>query len=316
MPITIFEVSSSRKTKTGKGPTAVVNYFVSGTDDEREVRLAVLAFSPSTYEGVLVLLSTSQEHMGGGVWSATAEYGTGEQQSSADPSEGGNGGAGGGGGGGNSNDGHNPGEASPIGPHVSVSIRSRQEHITQALFTTTSQNAGETRPDPDNKGAIGVDRNGVSGCDIDVPEITWTETWTFNPDFITFGYVRRLAYMHGRVNSEKFRGFEAGEVKFLGADIPELDDMGRQKVTFHFHAEFNNAECQLSESLVVNKEGHDYLEVEYEPDASDEVNLGVKIRAARVHVVGRPDASLSYGSMIMTTWHNKVSFLHLGIGGQ
>ena len=302
MALEIYESAQSRETRTGRSPSARVMYFLRGTEDEREVRLLVLATAPVTYEGVLVRMSTEQKHLGGGVWTAWADYGLGEKQATTNPGAGGSGS-------GDSGDSFQQGPGDPIGSHVRVSVGGRQQHITQSLYTAErAQKTTDTRALPNHKGTIGYSRHGVAGCDIPVPHLTWSETWSFDPRFITWFYVQQLRNLYGRVNNSQFRNFANGEVMFIGAEI-EHKQTELTNIVFNFHAEENIGPYQLTpEFNPVNKDGHEYLWVEYE-DSKDASNPLMVPRAVHVEVVGRPGLEDGVGFP-----SNEDNFLKLGIG--
>ena len=71
---------------------------------------------------------------------------------------------------------------------------------------------------PDFGGAIGVDNDGnVNGVDITMPVMHFSETHFFKASCVTTTFKKRLAGLTGTINKSAFRGFQAGEVLFLGA---------------------------------------------------------------------------------------------------
>lgn len=92
-------------------------------------------------------------------------------------------------------------------------------------------------------GAIGVDGNGVQGVDVVVPALTWTETYDVKSTYVTSSYIRNVAGLTGTVNNASFRGFEAGEVLFLGASGSQEWDQekgdGPWTLSFKFSASKN-----------------------------------------------------------------------------
>jgi hypothetical protein len=53
--------------------------------------------------------------------------------------------------------------------------------------------------------------------DIDTAVSTFSETVYFYPWFLTTNYIAFLSRAYGCMNNSPFRGFEPGEVRFLGA---------------------------------------------------------------------------------------------------
>lgn len=70
---------------------------------------------------------------------------------------------------------------------------------------------------PDFKGVVGWDGQNIQGTDVVVPTYNWTETHRFLPVDVPLQYKLDLARTTGKTNSNPFRGFEEGEVLFLGA---------------------------------------------------------------------------------------------------
>lgn len=303
----IYETAQSRSSKTGKGASLRVMMLAGQTDDERAIRLLVREFAPLTFEGALVRLNTDQQPLGNGLWTCSADYGIGEFQSDKNPGEGGTGSGG-------SNDSNQPAPGDPIGPHVNISIAGRTQHVTQALRSTAAKRTADSREIPDYKGAIGVTKQGIEGCDIIVPELKWSETWTFNPAYLTWAYVGDLEGLIGRTNNATFRSFEAGEVKFLGGEI-STDDSDKGKVVFNFHKESNIDVTLTPEFNTIAKDGHQYLEVEYEQKDFPLVGaIGNIPRVVRVHEVGRPGLMTDGSDGTDPRPTNQADFKLIGIG--
>lgn len=297
--IDFWELMSSRHTRSGRDASAVLVYFVRGTIDEPVVRTTMLANVPPVY-GDLVLQSLECEPVGYGMWHVSAYYGLAPTVSTTNPGVDPGGGSSGG---------TEPGPSDALGAAIVVSIGHRTQHITQSLYTADkAQRSADTRPLPDFKGAIGVSRDGVEGCDIIVPELTWQEEWSFVDAYITWAYAQRLYELVGRVNHAKFRSFEPGEVMFLGAQL-DRPTSGIRKITYSFRAERNVTNFKLTpEFNSVNKEGHQYLWVSYEDDVSGDNLLRIP-RAVYVEEVGRPG-----GMVVGPDNTNKANFALLGIG--
>ncbi len=166
-------------------------------------------------------------------------------------------------------------------------------HITQSLEVTDSDAVDGV---PDHFNVIGGSADGVDGLDIQVPALEWTENHQLAPDAVTHAYVRFLARMTGRTNDDTFRGYEAGEVLFRGA---QGNKRGEElwTVNYHFAASENRDGLEIGD-LRVNKPGWGYLDVRYEwtEDAAAKI-LVPKPIVALVHRV-----------------HYEFDFSTLGIG--
>ena len=159
------------------------------------------------------------------------------------------------------------------------------QHITQAY--------GEARYGtgaPDQKGAVGVDESSVKGVDVVVPQLQWQETYDVPNAYVTSAWIRGVAGLTGTTNDAPFRGFEAGEVLFVGCTgQQEWDDQrGRApwQLSFRFVAEKNVTNQTIGDITGVAKKGHEYLWVRYE-EASESNTLIKKPKHVYVNKVYR-----------------------------
>ena len=124
----------------------------------------------------------------------------------------------------------------------------------------------------DMQKAIGVDGNGVNGVDVVVPQLQWQEQYDVPNAYITATYARGLARMTGTTNNASFRGFEAGEVLFMGCSgSQEWDDQkgkGPWSLTYRFVASPNITNETIGTITGIEKKGHEYLWVRYEDSVS------------------------------------------------
>jgi hypothetical protein len=148
---------------------------------------------------------------------------------------------------------------------------------------------------PDQQKAIGVDGNGVNGVDIVVPALQWQEQYDVPNAYITAAYVRGLAGLTGTTNNAAFRGFEAGEVLFVGCSgSQEWDDekgKGPWSLSYRFVASKNVTGETIGSISGIEKKGHEYLWVRYE-DAESSNTLIKQPKAVYVSKVYK-DADFS-----------------------
>lgn len=135
-------------------------------------------------------------------------------------------------------------------------------HLNHSLKTVSKS------PDdaPDFNGAIEVDNEGnVNGVDVTMPTLNFTETHTLNGIRVTTGYKKTLAALTGTVNSSAFRGFEAGEVLFLGASGSKRSKKisAPWEITYRFAVSPNKKSLKLGKLEVSDKKGWNYLWVRY-----------------------------------------------------
>jgi hypothetical protein len=147
-------------------------------------------------------------------------------------------------------------------------------------------------------GAICVDGTSVQGVDIIVPQLTWTETYDVPAQYVTTAYIKKVSTLTGTVNDADFRGFESGEVLFLGASGSQQWDEdkgdGPWSLSYKFVANANQGEGKTFPAITIGsiegieKDGHDYLWVKYEDRLSQNSVLKLP-KAVYVNRVYRRD---------------------------
>jgi hypothetical protein len=154
-------------------------------------------------------------------------------------------------------------------------------HMTQAIPSVTSVTGENRFPStaPDQKGAIGVDGERVIGVDVVTPSLTWTESYDVPSTYVTAAYIKTLAELTGTVNSAAFKSFAAGEVLFVGCSGSQEWDSekgdGPWNLSYKFTASGNCGPGQTYPALTlgdvtgVEKDGHDFLWITYEPKVDD-----------------------------------------------
>lgn len=267
MALTWIEDGDSRQaTIVRKGRKAASSYQKSykifGTADDTEVHTEVSAAIMTTgrywqYPGIpgmqLMAESYSVSYLGDNAWQVTISY---------------------------TKDGAEDG-TSPLKRARSFDTTGGTQHITQAESETIFGGG------PSFGNAIAVDDNGVNGVDIVVPQLQWTETYDVPNAYVTDTYIKAVATQTGRTNNASFRGFDAGEVLFIGCSgSQEWDDekgRGPWSLSYRFVAS-PNVTGQPVGTLSVNKKGHEYLWVRYE-SASESNQLIKKPKYAYVNKV-------------------------------
>ena len=119
---------------------------------------------------------------------------------------------------------------------------------------------------PDFAGAIEVDNEGnVNGVDVTMPVLNFTETHTLAGSRVSTSYKKIIAGLTGTVNRSGFRGFERGEVLFLGASGTKRSKKSSApwEITYRFAVSPNQAGLQVGDIKVARKYGWDYLWVRY-----------------------------------------------------
>ncbi len=119
---------------------------------------------------------------------------------------------------------------------------------------------------PDFGGAIGVDAEGnVEGVDVQMPTFSFQETHTLAGTVVTDDWKKKVAGITGTLNSSSFRGFEAGEVLFLGASGSKRSrkKSAKWEITFRFSVSPSRTGLKVGDLTVTKKRGWDYLWVTY-----------------------------------------------------
>lgn len=290
MSITVMERSNSRPLVVDpKAMSATREYWVKSDDiqaDASEINDAIAVVSPNVYLG-LVKKKISSDPQGAGFWYGTVDYGTiegreleGQQGSGNAPTP------------------EEYQDSDKLGGEFSFTTSGGTQHINQSLrtmeYARRGSETGASGPLPPNyKGAIGVSKSGVAGCDIIVPKFEITITRRIS--FIDHVYVKGLVACTGCVNVARWNTYNAGEVLFLGAE-GRFDGDGRQDqswlVTFKLAISKNEAgivivpntmpivqppEIQFDNSLTIQvKEGWDYLWVGFAESADADSGLTVQ----------------------------------------
>ena len=155
------------------------------------------------------------------------------------------------------------------------------QHIKQALATVGSYAPSGQVP-PDFRGAIGVTRSSVEGVDIQVPVYQFAETHYLPVEIVTPQYKALLFALTGSVCSAPFKGFQAGEVLFLGAS-GSLRGQADWEIGYKFAASPNVSNLTVGDITGIVKRGWDFLWVLYE-EAEDESAKALVKRPRAVYV--------------------------------
>ncbi|MCL2645449.1 MAG: hypothetical protein FWD61_00420 [Phycisphaerales bacterium] len=239
MATVVTEKFESRQATMGDNESVELAYNIAGSDDDAEVRAALVATSPVWFCN-LIRQSATVEPVGEKLWEGRVRYGMWQKQP-------------------------------PAGESVfSFDTGGGMQHITQSRQTVGRypNNA------PDFGGAIGVTHDAVEGVDISIPIYQFSETHYFPAAVVTWPYRGQLFYLTGKVNSASFRGCAAGECLFLGASGSRRTQGqsifdGDWEISFKFAASPNATGLRVGTISGINKRGWEYMWVRYQ-DAEDE----------------------------------------------
>jgi hypothetical protein len=293
MALTWIEDGDSRQAtivRRGKKATSTMtkSYKLFGTADDVEVHAAVnqqistLGYGwqyPGVSDAQLWAESYSIAFLGDNAWQVTINY----EKTGAEPST-----------------------PDPLKRSRSFDTTGGTQHITQANQIGTRELDFATEGEgtvpvferrypstaPDQSGAIGVDANGVNGIDVVTPQLQWQETYDVPNAYVTSSYIRGVAGITGSTNSAAFRGFQAGEVLFVGCSgSQEWDDQkgrGPWTLSYRFIASKNVTGQTIGTISGIVKKGHEYLWVRYEEsiDSSELVKKPKYVYVNKVYKEG------------------------------
>lgn len=235
----VTELFHGRSETIAEKSSVEVHYVVTEAASESDVRSAALSGTPLDYYGLPRKSVELSERINETTWKVSVRY---EKADSEPPPE------------------------TPE-PVTSFDSTGGTQHITQSLATV-----GRHGPSASDQlgGAIGYDGENVNGVDIAVPVWNWSETHYLQ-------VINSAAYygLTGKVNADVFRGFQPGEVLFLGASGSKRGD-GLWEITFKFAASPNKTALTVGEITDIAKKGWEYLWVQYGDDVDDTAKLRIK----------------------------------------
>jgi len=299
----ITELTNSRELQ---GTSRFVwRYQVSGTSVIDDVASLVILTAPTHYGFWRLqwyLKTIVPDPMGGGVWNVEVPYGVGDfpllrPDSLPDgtkdrPADGG----------------HNTDD--PLGREWSMDFGQGTRLLTKSRETlggnrlTTAAERVSTPflwapiPAQFNGAVIGYNPESGDVSGVEIPSGTMRLTYSFKVSVLTMDYVKKVrSYCSPEpfVNSEAFLGYEAGEVKFIGATIQWSQAMGFQ-IRFEFEVGKNRYGVSIDDSFpTVDIKAWHYLDVTYRTFLNPAGPTGVAYKAVERYVIHRvlPEGDLN-----------------------
>ena len=129
--------------------------------------------------------------------------------------------------------------------HVNHAISQRRVFGTLQAGTAVNWN-----------GKLGDDMQ-VQGVDIPSAQLRETYSKTMSKSRLTTAFKRKVARLTGRVNSKPFKGWEAGEVMFLGASCSGSGS--KLVVSFNFAIQENESSVEIAGIQAGKKQGWEYV---------------------------------------------------------
>lgn len=263
MPVLVYERRLSREAQVAVDPASnqlTLEYIAVGSDNDAEVRAAVVNTIPFTYEN-LYRDNFKITPLGNGFWEVKCSY------TRFIPKL--------------------PGEFSR-----SFDTSGGTHHINVSKETVRKKNwDGDDADAPDFLGAIGVNGDSVEGCDITIPVFAYQETHIFPNARITQAYIEILYAATGCTNSAAWRTFGAGVLLFLGVQGAQRGSLRDPwELTFKFAASPTKSVNVGQSGNVITKEGWNYLWTRF----ADAVDQNTLVRQPRYSYVERVYDSYSF----------------------
>lgn len=253
MPITVEEAFDSRRSGSGQSASAELLYIVRGTDDDLAARAALVAEAPAQYDGMPLRAVNIEPGEAPLMWKGEARYASLSADFGGPPE---------------------------TGTSVfAFDTGGGAQHITQSKETVIAHaSPGSSGGAPDFGGAIGVTSDSVEGVDIVVPVYQFAETHYLPDAQVTPAFRGALFALTGRVNNAPFKGFNAGEVLFLGASGSKRGTGAGSdwEIAFRFAASPNAANITVGDIVNISKKGWEYLWVRYGDDLDATADALVK----------------------------------------
>ena len=146
-------------------------------------------------------------------------------------------------------------------PQISFSCRPKtviKKTAIGRISVTLAPGITEAKvPEIIGKLGINVDENAnAQGCEVDTGEIVVTITYNHKRSKITTSYMRTVAALVGRMNTNEFFDFPAGSLKFDGMDLSyRMGDTGRIPCAYNFVYSPPYASLEVAPGVFISKQG-------------------------------------------------------------
>jgi len=215
-----------------------MHFAIFGTTSKVEAENLAAAEVVTFYDGV-PLTTYSLEFVGGDYWEGRANYSSGSQQGQS----------------------KEPGSST-----LEFDTGGGTQRIQMAR-ATISKNVPPLGTVVDFEGAINVNEDRIEGVDVTLPVFHFSITHQLPIEHeIPLGYVRGVFLLTGMMNAAVFKGFERGEVLFLGGSGRKRSEEAAE-LNFKFAASPNVTKLKIGEGAnqvtVPVKLGWDVLWIKY-----------------------------------------------------
>ena len=234
------ELKNSYSGKFTRYTSAEKEYIVTEVESEAEAIQAVRDIAEDVYLNMILQGFSISERLGDNAWKVSASYAYVQNEST--------------------DDGEIENEST-----FQFDTSGGSKHINQSLKTISKYPSSA----PDFSQAINVgDNNSVSGVDITMPTYSFSETHYFKRSKVSTSFKKKIMELTGKVNSSSFKGFDAGEVLFLGASGTRRGTGSKDlwEITFKFAVSPNTKNLKVGDISVGSKKGWEYMWVKYQSD--------------------------------------------------
>ncbi len=268
---TIREAAESRPYSVGETTSQELQYHIFDTGLETEAMALLLATSPTTLNSLVRKTAkvdpvwVDYDAVAGrnkGQWEGRVSYALPAKSSVA----------------------HEPGDQV-----INFDAGGGSVHVTQSLATVGkygTHNAGVPNVITDFKGAIGVSKDGVDGCDIPGSSLAFTVTKYYDVGDVTATLINYLAQLEGCANNDDFTvhaitdgseivtmpTFGAGECRLNKVRGAPIGDESQWTIAFDFEASLTDSDVDVGgltwydntgAEASIAKKGWEYLWVSY-----------------------------------------------------
>ena len=239
------DLSLEQGSGSNSNSTATVTYIVEGTEDDITACTTAYEFAPDEFSEIPKKSASVAERLTENAWKIEVNYGSESKSSSGDS-------------------GSEDDEAT-----MNFDCSAGTKHMTQAIEQTcVYAGSGESKDSSDEASAVPIGWNGkdgseseAAGVDVSIGELRETYTKTMSKSKVTgTSWKRKVAELVGKVNSGSFKGWNAGEVMFLGCSY-SAPSKGSKKVSvsFHFAIRLNESKATVAGQNIGSKKGFEYL---------------------------------------------------------
>ena len=239
------DLSLEQGSGSNSNSTATVTYIVEGTEDDITACTSAYEFAPDEFSEIPKKSASVAERLTENAWKIEVNYGSESKSSTGDS-------------------GSEDDEAT-----MNFDCSAGTKHMTQAIEQTcVYAGSGESKDSSDEASAVPIGWNGkdgseseAAGVDVSIGELRETYTKTMSKSKVTgTSWKRKVAELVGKVNSGSFKGWNAGEVMFLGCSY-SAPSKGSKKVSvsFHFAIRLNESKATVAGQNIGSKKGFEYL---------------------------------------------------------